>query len=247
MAILSEMLGFKHHDCARGSTVERAFLEDLAEALGGDGSGLRTKDDVLALCLRLSTGSADRSLLSNGETVKNEALDRIIEGVREQDLDVVGNGSTSVRIALAEEATRPHSDPFDPLDLSDERKISLRAIRVRSGQARFREMILRAYGSRCAVTGCDVQEVLEAAHIRPHRGARSNVISNGICLRADLHRLWDTGRLAVHESTLKVLLSESMVGTDYSSYVGQQIRLPPEPKKQPSSLALEQQRRWCGL
>ena len=39
----------------------------------------------------------------------------------------------------------------------------LRLIRLRQGQPLFRSELLAAYGNRCAVTGTDVLEVLEAA------------------------------------------------------------------------------------
>ena len=34
-------------------------------------------------------------------------------------------------------------------------------------QRRFRERLLREYGGRCAVTGCDAPEMLDAAHLTP--------------------------------------------------------------------------------
>src|SRR5262245_42509124 len=41
-----------------------------------------------------------------------------------------------------------------------------RLINERRGQPKFREKLLSAYGGRCAVTGCDAEAALEAAHIR---------------------------------------------------------------------------------
>jgi hypothetical protein len=46
----------------------------------------------------------------------------------------------------------------------------MRAICVRRGRPAFRAALLAAYGGRCAITDCDVEDVLEAAHISPYSG-----------------------------------------------------------------------------
>lgn len=255
MAILSEMLAFRHHDCARGSTVEKPFLVDLARALGIPNATGYAKDPLLGAIYTRATGRVSPpvgtrgSIYSTGTTVTDRALQAIIDGVRENGLAKVSltDGAPAARIAVAEAELDTAVDPFDPLELADERKQALRSVTVRSGQGAFRHRVLAAYRNRCAITGCDVQETLEAAHIRPYSGPRSNDVSNGICLRADLHRLWDTGRLAVHEATLEVLLDADMIGTDYSLLAGEQIALPGEASQHPSSKALQQQREWAGL
>ncbi|MDZ7808966.1 MAG: HNH endonuclease signature motif containing protein [Arhodomonas sp.] len=60
-----------------------------------------------------------------------------------------------------------------------------------SGEARprFGETLIEAYEGRCAITGCNMLDVLEAAHIHPYRGDATNHPSNGLLLRADLHRV----------------------------------------------------------
>src|SRR5258708_30247438 len=40
-----------------------------------------------------------------------------------------------------------------------------------------------------------VVELLEAAHIQPYVDERSNHPQNGLCLRVDLHRLFDEGQV----------------------------------------------------
>jgi putative restriction endonuclease len=72
--------------------------------------------------------------------------------------------------------------------------------KARPGQAHFRSEVLRAYGRRCAVTGEGVPELLEAGHIEPYIDGRSDHLQNGICLRADLHRLFDAGLIAIGDS-----------------------------------------------
>jgi putative restriction endonuclease len=82
-------------------------------------------------------------------------------------------------------------DSFDPDSVGNERERAIRAIRLRRGQAAFRAELMHAYNARCAVTGCAIKDVLEAAHITPHLGRVTNHVTNGLLLRADLHTLLD--------------------------------------------------------
>ena len=49
-----------------------------------------------------------------------------------------------------------------------------------------------------ALTGCDVARALEAAHVADWRD--ENDAGAGICLRADLHRLFERGLLVIDRS-----------------------------------------------
>ena len=252
MSAISDTLDIQHFTCARGSTVERAFLETVADALGVDGSRQRfgSKDLLLFGLIELVSDEDPRRYGSVGGTITNDALRALLEGIKNRGYSRVSltEGAAAARIAAA--LFDEDSDPavFDPLELSDERKRSLRQVVVREGQHSFRNLLLNAYGHRCAVTGCDVRETLEAAHIRPYKGPKTNQAANGILLRADLHRLWDYGLMAVHESSHQVLFDARLVDTDYALTLGgKKIRLPRDVSQQPSSAALEQQRVWAEL
>ena len=80
-------------------------------------------------------------------------------------------------------------DGFDPSNIEDARKRISRMIAQRRGQSAFRNNLFDAYGGRCAITGCEVPDVLEAAHIFPYRGEDTNKVVNGLLLRADVHTL----------------------------------------------------------
>src|ERR1700722_13605652 len=82
-------------------------------------------------------------------------------------------------------------EPFDPKNIKDARERIRRTIVQRRGQAKFRNALLEAYGSRCAISGCGALEVLEAAHICPYQGSATNHVTNGLLLRADIHTLFD--------------------------------------------------------
>lgn len=71
--------------------------------------------------------------------------------------------------------------------------------RARLGQGSFRVLVTDAYGRKCAVTGERTLPVLEAAHIRPYASMGPHQVSNGLLLRADLHKLFDDGYVTVSE------------------------------------------------
>lgn len=113
-----------------------------------------------------------------------------------------------------------------PLDLTDARQRIDAAIVARQGAGAFRSAALRAFNDQCAVTGCNVPAVLEAAHIVPYLGAATNVITNTLLLRADIHTLFDRGLLFVSPETLRVRLAPELKSTHYASLEGKAITLP---------------------
>ncbi|MCC9602888.1 HNH endonuclease [Stieleria sp. JC731] len=131
---------------------------------------------------------------------------------------------------------------FDPTDATDERQRRLREIVQRRGQPQFRKELLKAYGERCAVTGCDVVQALEAAHIRPFLGDQSNHVTNGVLLRADIHTLFDLQMIGVEPGTLKVKISDSLVGSSFEELNGRALSVPSNEALRPSEAAIEA--RW---
>lgn len=136
---------------------------------------------------------------------------------------------------------------FDPKDVADARERDMASIVRRRGQAKFRAELLKVYGLRCAITGCDVEAALEAAHVTPYLGAATNTVQNGILLRADLHTLWDLGLIALNEATGRLAISKSLEGTSYGNLDGHAVDLPADTTLAPSAAALSQHREWAGL
>lgn len=97
---------------------------------------------------------------------------------------------------------------------------------VREGQARFRGRLLDAYGGACALSGCRVPQVLQAAHIVDYSGAHSNLVQNGLLLRSDLHLLYDSCLISVEPETLRVVASENLLETEYARLDGMRITPP---------------------
>jgi hypothetical protein len=120
--------------------------------------------------------------------------------------------------------------------------VQLRAIKVRQGQSQFREKLLSAYRRTCAVTGCKIVDLLEAAHIRPHAEEPNYHVSNGLLLRADVHTLFDLRLLAI-DSRLRVCLSPALLNSDYKTYDGKELRQPDLPSEMPNAEALERRYR----
>jgi putative restriction endonuclease len=139
------------------------------------------------------------------------------------------------------------SEPaFDPNSVEDQRRRVLATIVRRQGQPAFRQALMEAYGGRCAVTGCEIRALLEAAHIIPFGGVATNLTSNGLLLRADIHTLFDLGLLAVSDA-FKVTLSSSLKGSDYEQLEGKSIWLPQAQADQPSKAALAHHRHLVAL
>ena len=114
---------------------------------------------------------------------------------------------------------------YDPRS-EDTRNRVLREIVQRRGQADFRRKLLKAYGRKCAISGCDAEAALEAAHITGYLGGDSNRVSNGLLLRADLHTLFDLDLIAVNPKDTTVAIAEPLVGTVYDNLAGTQLRKP---------------------
>ena len=124
-----------------------------------------------------------------------------------------------------------------------------RLVRPRLGQGTFRIAVLDAYGRGCAVTEEHSLPALEAAHIQPFAYDGPHEVPNGLLLRADLHRLFDTGYVTV---TPKLRLEVSArLKTDYHngrSYYplhGAPVRIPSVAAHRPQPAFLEWHNEHC--
>ena len=103
-------------------------------------------------------------------------------------------GNQSLALVTADEIIDfTDSVVFNPLGLVDARQRILSSIALRQGQTKFRNTLLLTYQRRCAVSACNAEPVLEAAHIVPFRGQATHHVQNGLLLRSDIHTLFDRG------------------------------------------------------
>lgn len=117
------------------------------------------------------------------------------------------------------------AEPGPPLNVEDARKHIEAQIVVRQGGGKFRREALKNFGSRCAISGCDVEAVLEAAHIVPHRGLQTDQADNALLLRADIHTLFDRELLHIDPDSCRVVLASSLQNGPYGAFAGQEVRL----------------------
>ncbi|ONN70633.1 HNH endonuclease [Pseudomonas oryzihabitans] len=147
-------------------------------------------------------------------------------------------------IKLAEEAERVAAVDF--ADIADSRSRVTAEIVRRRGQPAFRRALMVAYHEACAITGCSLPAVLEAAHVYPYKGDHTNDVSNGLLLRADIHTLFDLRMIAVETASMVVRISPKLVGTEYQALDGLPLRQPVEKRQRVGAEALDWHRSHCG-
>lgn len=151
---------------------------------------------------------------------------------------------TPMQQALQSVEQQVVADSFPTIDSEHDARIWALGLMVqRRGQPEFRTSLLAAYAGRCAVTGCSAVDVLEAAHIIPYRGAHTNRIDNGLLLRADIHTLYDLGRIWVDPDSMTIQMDAELLGSEYATFHGQPLRLPQHATHHPNRqhLALHMQ------
>jgi putative restriction endonuclease len=143
----------------------------------------------------------------------------------------------------ADRQTAPEDliDIFEPVEADERILITSRQVQ-REGQGTFRARLLDAYGRRCAITGERTELVLDAAHIQPYLGPRSNHIQNGLLLTKEFHTLFDNGYVTVSpEHSIMVsprLRQEWHNGKRYYEFDGAPLRPPVDLPAAPSPAAL---------
>lgn len=98
-------------------------------------------------------------------------------------------------------------EPFAPLSPPRAENIVTRKVRDRN----FRKTVLRAYESRCAMTGLRLingggRAEVEAAHIRPVEENGPDSVQNGIALSGTAHWMFDRGLVGLSDE-LDILVS----------------------------------------
>lgn len=125
-------------------------------------------------------------------------------------------------------------------DLTKEGEDVVSVTKRRKGQDYFRRMILTNYGSRCALTGIDIPQLLIASHIIPwedkkHKQDRLNPC-NGICLSALYDKAFDEGLISFSPSDYTVCFSSALREKETKEYydkhfgliIGKKLTMPTE-------------------
>lgn len=109
--------------------------------------------------------------------------------------------------------------------LTDGRSIT--TLRVRNGQAAFRQKLLNNFGPICAITGPIPPEALDAVNLYSYSIGEKHQEHGGLLVRKDLHRLIDTGRLCVDPVTLLIDSPGLMQYASYSQFHGSRMKVKP--------------------
>jgi putative restriction endonuclease len=149
-------------------------------------------------------------------------------------------------VLLRYEANRPMAKAGDQLVFEHDAPLYSNSIltKVRVGQGAFRVLVIDGYQRRCSISGERTLPVLEAAHIKPYAQSGPNALSNGILLRSDMHKLFDSGYLTVTTDLIVEVSSrinqEFSNGKEYYKFHGQKLlHLPSVEMERPNSSFLE--------
>lgn len=93
----------------------------------------------------------------------------------------------------------------------------------RPNQANFRKDVLAACG-HCVISGAEMPEILEAAHIKPFKYNGEDTIANGFAMRVDIHTLFDAGHLRISPEGDIDLSAKAK--SDYGTSLPRRIFLP---------------------
>lgn len=138
-------------------------------------------------------------------------------------------------------------------DLASEapaRQYQARTVQFRVHQARFRQMVLRAYQTACGMCSLKHATLLDAAHIVEDAGGGLPEVSNGIALCKIHHAAFDRHILGIRPDTLELHVRQDildevdgpMLRHGLQSMHGRTLRVPRRNVDRPSAASLES--RW---
>lgn len=100
-----------------------------------------------------------------------------------------------------------HYAEYDPFPRTDDRangsdiEQESTAVHRRKRNPIFRQGVLEKYNYTCRICGCKEPTLLQAAHIKSVAAGGTDDISNGCCLCANHHVLFDAGLLSINQET----------------------------------------------
>jgi len=194
---------------------------------------------VLSLAMQNAAGTSVSSRATvTSETLAGHVLERLGFVVER-----IGGTVELVEDLIEMKGEEAPDWEFNPAGLEDARERVAGEILKRRAQLAFRKMLLKAYGNRCAISGCKATEVLEACHIVPYLGPKTNHPSNGLLLRADLHTLFDLELITIDPETMRVAVAPSLRKSEYGSLEGVELRKPAIPTLAPAASAFAERRK----
>jgi hypothetical protein len=190
-----------------------------------------------------------RELLKMPPNVIRDAVKAVRDAVR-TNRDLGGNSERKLQSEreLENELTAIKSELIleGPEDLEDHdarvRRLMEKVVRI--GAFPFRLALIDAYQGKCAITESGVIQILQAAHIKPYRGAPTNRVDNGLLLRVDLHQLFDKDLIGIKPDTRRISISKELIGTEYEQFSGSELIKPEIPSRRSLEARWE---KFCGV
>lgn len=101
-----------------------------------------------------------------------------------------------------------------PADQALRREYAERTVRARLHQRAFRERVLLAYGTQCALCRLRHVELLDAAHIKEDSDGGEPVVPNGVAMCAIHHRAFDAQVLGIRPDYIVEIRSDVLEESD---------------------------------
>ncbi|MBB4002422.1 HNH endonuclease [Aurantimonas endophytica] len=135
-------------------------------------------------------------------------LDRILERGFEMDADILPRTDLRNQTGFEDEQA-----PYRYAEEEERARIEYIGSRIVRDRV-FRRLVLRAYDSRCAITGLKLingggRAEVEAAHIRPVELDGPDVVNNGVALSGTAHWMFDRGLIGIADD-LEILVSRQV-------------------------------------
>lgn len=230
--------------CQICATFDKVYLKSSTIRKLYD-SGRITWNDMYQNSKKVNICELEKRFLEKAKLSADElesvwiALRKIMETLSESSINLLSYPDSLME--LQDERRRLEEENyFDDKNIEDARRRILASIVQRQGQSKFRRKLITAYGGRCPITGCDVEQALEAAHIIPYRGTRTNHLTNGLLLRADIHTLFDLHLLSIQPETYEIIVASDLSTSCYQELAGRRLSLPIDKTACPSKGALGQ-------
>lgn len=150
----------------------------------------------------------------------NEGIDKKIRDLTEiMDFEII----TSLDLPSLKTYNSNNKEKFFKINENDTRIRKKTMMVVRPKQTNFRAELIKLW-KNCPITGCNILEILDAAHIYPYRGEKDNDLSNGILLRTDIHKLFDRYLLSIHPINFTIHVSKYITDPQYTQHEGKVVK-----------------------
>lgn len=137
------------------------------------------------------------------------------------DLHEIGETQAQLKTILKQPGAVIYSyfTPSATVETLDGPTYKMGSVKQRLQQKAFRNAVFDFHGARCTITGCVVEELLEAAHLSGKSWETGhNTSQDGIPLRADLHRAYDAGLIELDSDYHLIAVHENL-REEYARYI----------------------------